>query len=428
MHLRALAFLLCTAALAPAATWELKLLNGKTVSGDLVSIDDKGITVKSADGNVTTPLSEVVQIDPKPVPAVGAPGAAWVVELTDGSTLACKPDGFVLDGKDADLTLLSGLKVRTPIKALAYVLKNGLDPAVRGHTDWVKLLKKKGSFDQVVVEIKNEIIPKGGGAKSVEIRYDAATGTLGEGKGLKIDFVREGASETGNIDFAGAKWKALIFANRLDVGAAPTLCKVQDAHQSTFKAAKIEAANDKEVKLTLVGGPTLTYDADKLIGLDFSSGKIEYLSDWHKPGPRVEVEPPAEQLHRWKYVEKNDADKKKPDLNLEKKPIQVEGKEYAKGLCLPTPTVLVFDLKGDFQEFIAVLGVDEKPYLPGTAVKVVIEADNKEVFTTKFEGSKDKGVPVRLNIKDVQELRISVKTDQVLGFGHVNLANARVQK
>ena len=58
--LRTLACLFLTLPLAAAA--ELNTLKGKKITGDLVSADEKVIVIKTASGEVITPLPEAMQL------------------------------------------------------------------------------------------------------------------------------------------------------------------------------------------------------------------------------------------------------------------------------------------------------------------------------------------------------------------------------
>jgi hypothetical protein len=104
-----------------AAADKLQTLAGKEIQGDLVSIDTKNITIDTATGPIRVPVqTDVLHVDLQPVPPITNLAPCTQVELTDGSLLHCKPEGgFVIKGKQVQLTLLNDLKMELPITALS---------------------------------------------------------------------------------------------------------------------------------------------------------------------------------------------------------------------------------------------------------------------------------------------------------------------
>src|SRR4051812_9004512 len=101
---------------------ELRLLNGKTLAGDLISINAKEIVIKTSGGEVPTPLAQVLQLDLEPVATPKKELKYTDVELIDGSLLHCSQ--FTLKSKQAELTLLPGQVVKLPLDAIHYVLND----------------------------------------------------------------------------------------------------------------------------------------------------------------------------------------------------------------------------------------------------------------------------------------------------------------
>src|SRR5262249_31955496 len=133
---RVLLVLALFAGTAFSAEHQLRVLNSaEPIKGELVSIDSKNVVFKTADKTITKPMTEVLQLDFQSAPAQVS-GNYMQVELTDGTILNCKPDGFACNGKDVELTLLADIKVQVPLKALSYILKNAQDPKVREDADW----------------------------------------------------------------------------------------------------------------------------------------------------------------------------------------------------------------------------------------------------------------------------------------------------
>jgi len=182
--------------------------------------------------------------------------------------------------------------------------------------------------------------------------------------------------------------------------------------------AKSVQIDESAVSIESVSGATTKYAAlNKLARLDFSKGKLSYLSDLD---PIEKDETSTEDLV-FPY---------RRDRNLYGGPLRLKGETYSKGLALHSRTVLTYDLGSEYQLFRAVLGVDDVVRSENGAavyVKVIIEADGRELFRGDVR-SKDDPKPLALDVKNVRRLRISV-VSPLLDLGNqVDLCDARVSK
>ena len=147
-------------------------------------------------------------------------------------------------------------------------------------------------------------------------------------------------------------------------------------------------------------------------------------------------EPSADRWDRYRFHKEEE----KRNRNLDGGKLRLDGKEFDKGLNLPTPTNLLYKLNGEFKEFSFVVGVDEA-VAGNSHVEVAIEGDNgRKLWSAKvsrkgvaIEGRKPekqkKIETVRLNIKDLQVLHIRVRSVGLLEYGnHVDLVNAKINK
>jgi hypothetical protein len=181
-------------------------------------------------------------------------------------------------------------------------------------------------------------------------------------------------------------------------------------------------------QVRLSGGLEISYPAGGMGGLsparlDLSRGKLAYLSDMDAT---LAVDPGKEDTTRFRVGPTR-------DKNLDLSPLRLAGVSYAKGLGLLAPTVMEFELGGEFREFRCVAGFDDA--VPGASgpVLLLIEGDGKELARRELtRGPSRVAVPVACAVKDVQKLRVSVLPvgDELgLGYGkHLHLAEARVSK
>src|SRR5262249_53915326 len=148
--------------------------------------------------------------------------------------------------------------------------------------------------------------------------------------------------------------------------APPVLCKVSDTQRDVLAASKV-SLGDTGVMVTTPAGVTVTFPLTALARLDFSKGKLSFLSDLDP----VQVKESSTE---------DRVDHYRRDKNLDNGPLTLAGKEYAKGLALHAFTELVYDIGGDYKELTAVLGIDDLVGVEGQ-VRVLVEGDGKELFT-----------------------------------------------
>lgn len=390
---------------ALAAEHQLRVLNSaEPIKGELVSIDDKNIVMKTAGGNVTKALAQVLQLD---LQAAAQPSGNYTqVELTDGTVLNCKPDGVAFNGKQVELTVLPDLKVQVPLKALSYILKEAQDPRVREHADWKKLLKSRRTQDMFV--------------KAHEGRLSGVDGTFTDGKGTALNFILDGRDTAVPLDLTKPAIAGCIFVNKTDPDAPVTLCKFLDINQNLLMVAKLEAKEGSDFAVTTVAGAKLQYKRDLVVKLDYSRGKLTYLSDMD-PAILNEL---SDDFVDHRYVR---------DKTRDGNQLQLAGATFNKGLFLPVTTKLEYTIGGDYNEFTAQIGVDER--VPGKVhVKLVIQGDGKVLFPPANDAGEfkrgDKPRQIKLNVKDIQKLTIAVEPAEPLNlFGqHLNLADAKINK
>src|SRR5439155_6659652 len=108
------AFFLC-ATLASAA--ELRTLSGKTLKGELVSVNDKEIALRTEAGVVVTPVADVLLLDLQQEITGPPPGSRYaLVRLLDDTLVRCSK--VTLQGNQVELALLSGQTAKVPLSSL----------------------------------------------------------------------------------------------------------------------------------------------------------------------------------------------------------------------------------------------------------------------------------------------------------------------
>ena len=241
-------------------------------------------------------------------------------------------------------------------------------------------------------------------------------GTLGKGSedGKTIEFSTVGATRP--IPVPQANLHGLVFLRSLDADAMPVLCKVIDKSKSEFLASKIMIEKET-MKITTSAGLDITLPTTSIHKLDFSKGKLAYLSDIEPS--KVILSQDEERLSAYRK-----------DTNLDGGPIRINGVSYAKGIAMLATTDLEFDLKGEYREFKAIAGFDDLVGGIEGSVILEIEGDGKQLVKLELSRKdKKRDNTINLSIKDVQRLRIVVRSSNPLEFGkHLDLANAQINK
>lgn len=382
---------------APLRAADLSTLPGKSVSGDVSAVGQAGVTLKTAAGDVAVPAAEALVLDLKtPTAEADATQKVYLVELIDGSQVFATAVGM---GPDT-LTLTTSVgELAVPLVKLAWLLRDAQDAqnrqalsgmlSKRGRSDLLLVRKGPGVFDAV------EGTVSGGDAAAGTVKFDAANGA-----GQKPRLSR----------IAG-----LIFSAPAPGGLEEPLCRVYDTRRNVLVAKSVEYAG-KDVKVVTAAGLAVTYPSlAALSKVDFSKGKVSFLSDL--TASRVSggdgLVPAAFAFRK--------------DRKLNGRPIALGGQPHAKGLTLAAGTEVSYDLAGEFQEFRALVGVDDAVLEGRASATLRVEGDGRELLVAEV---KKKSPPARVAVpvRDVRTLRI-----QVLGGGpglveQVTLADAKVSK
>ncbi len=395
-----IALFLC-ASISQAA--ELRTLKQESITGDLVGISDKEIVIAHGADKVTTPINQALLLTFNP-PTGALPNVPWVdVELTDGTQLHC--DKFAVVKNEVTVTLLGGQTIKFPLSSLSQMLTNA--HLEKNRKDWAEVLEKTSRSRDVLAKVKDGV-------------PNAVEGVIGDASdsGESIHFTLSSGKEG---DFALANIYGMVFSRKPDPNAAPVQARLYDALHNVVMVSGAEVT-PTGLTVTTPAGAKIEYKLTQVVKMDYSHGKRDYLSDMTPTKVDERCNGAGEAIHY------------RRDLNLDDKPMHVNNIAYEKGLALHAHTELVYDLKGDYREFRALVGLDDDVKGVGRPVLVVIEADGQKLAEATLQrGVKDKSGPISLvgNIKDVKMLRIVVTHDpaEFLDLGlHVDLADAYVSK
>jgi hypothetical protein len=388
----ALISLFLTAVWANAA--ELQTLKGEKITGDVVRINDKEIVLKHGGKEVATPAVQVLYLTFPANAPVRLEDKYIDVELTDGTLLHCKE--ALIKGDQIEMRMLAGQEVKLPLKGISNILYNAHDENHR--RDWTERVGRKRRQD-ILALLKEGVV-------------NPLSGTLGNGDeaGTHIDFTLGDTKRSVALE----RIHGLIFQREIDPNAAPVLCKLSDTHRDLVMVSAIKET-PSGLSVTTPSGAHIDYSNAQLIKLDYSSDKVVFLSQL-EPVKVAQPDSPFDQFRR--------------DHNLDNGPLKLGTEAYPLGLGLHATTELEYDLKGDYREFRTIAGIDYSVGGHDGPVLLKIEGDGKELYTHTFNRKTDKApVPITLNIKDVQRLRLVVTSGDGSDLGrHLHLGNAKVSK
>lgn len=397
----------CTLA-ALASAGELVTLTGKSLKGDVVGVDAQTVSFKEAGSGTIAkiPVKEVGEINlGSKLPIINAAVKRNEIELVDGSVLVAP--AVVIKGKKVEPTFIpqppgvTAPTVDLPMTNLFWLMRNAEDPKAK--VEWKKLLTERGKRDLfVTIDEKGNLSPLAG------------TFLEGDDKGVGIQFQDAVSDEKRRLLQARATG-GFVFNQPPRDTIPQTVCKVRDVFGNVLIAQAV-AVSDSGIKVTTVSGATFEYPGSTGIAkLDFAEGNVKYLVELD-PVVAGPDEIPGEP--RLTYLKNRTQDGAR---------LRLDGIEYQKGLLIFPDTALTYNLGGDYREFKAMVGVDDRIPVANSNVRLTIEGDGRKLFSENIS-RKDKPRTVTLDVKEIKQLKISVERESLYLGNQVNLADVRVQK
>ncbi len=395
---------LLTAAVLAGPPVEVSTFAGAEHKGELKTLSGGQLVLSSEGGEKSIPMEDVLEL--RLATKSESPEAApKEVLLTDGSRLSCKEVTSTQDNFTLETTEMGTLKI--PAEAISSVRlaphSNAFD------ADWKKLTKRQENKDLLVIP-KNDLL-------------DHVPGVVGPITDEKVQFV----SGSVTLPVNRAKVFGMVYGNRKPP-AATAVCRAVLPNKDSVELKSLKWTGEG-FEGELLSGTSLNLPADKLVNLDFSLGKVQYLSDITPRKKEVTVPlaidgaPPSPIELSYHDVKINQ--------NFTGKPLQLGNKVYARGLCIHSKTELAYRLSKEMRRFQAMMGIDNYVAQNGLGdVHVVIKADDKTLLDTIVRGN-DEPKKLDLDVTGVVVLDILVDFvgDDDLGVGdHLDLADAKFIK
>jgi hypothetical protein len=328
----------------------------------------------------------------------GTPGV-WV-ELVDGSKLVGTE--YTVQSGRARVGTGAGKAMEVSTRNVATVRLQ--PPTEAGRAEWLRITESEVDRDLLVVRRDGAL--------------DYHRGTL-----------RDVTDEVVQFDLGGdllpvkrTKVEGLVYHHASERELGETVCRIAEADGSRW-AARSLVLEGGNLRWTTPLGVDVTRPLAEVARIDFSQGKIVYLSDLEPElmvwtsyfGPARDL--PA--LARFFAP--------REDRGLEPGPLRLDGRSFAKGLALHSRTRLVYRLPGRFRQFKATVGIDDR-VRPRGNVRLVIHGDDRVLLETAVAGT-DPPQSIELDLTDVRRLGILVDFGEDLDVAdHLDLCEARVVK
>lgn len=366
------------------------------VTGSIRAITAESVSVKTADKVRTIPRQNVSEILlDKSEDLMGQAGSIVVLTADEGRIAA--EDLSMEDGKITLKTELLG-SLKAPISEIRAVLLSEANTSPERIMQRCRDMEATGSaLDVMVVNQSGD-------------KWISVEGVLLSITGEKVGFRFQGKDRTIDRDKVRALFVAKVKRDAPKIAGLLVGTDGSEVHFSTLQADANEVtatfgrlAEDRKIKI------------DRVAEIRMQSDRVVNLS---------ELKP--EEVKEYGFFETKFPHK--IDQAVSGKPLQLDGRTFRRGLGLHSYAELTWDIGGEYKQFVAIAGIDDRVRPNGDA-NLVIVGDGKELATHRLTG-KDDPKAVRVNLEGVKKLTVRVEFGQdKLGVSdHVDLAVARLLK
>jgi hypothetical protein len=397
MHALLLAVLLTTA----PPEMEVQTLDGQRLVGSLVELSSTQITIELSNGRTSLDTDKLLGVTPKHKPtATEQPPGVWL-DLVDGSSLLAQE--YAVHDRQAQVQLLDGERVAVPTHDVGAVRLQAATDAVAA--EWARILSMKFDGDLLVVRKGDSL--------------DYHKGVLHDVSDKAVQFELDGET----ISVKRAKVFALAYYHAANRQLPGPVCRVTDAAGSRWSVRTIALADNGTLQWTTPTGVQIAQPVASVANIDFSGGKIVFLSDLKPESVKWMPYFPAEKA----TAAMAELYAPRQDQNLQSKPLQLDGKQYPKGLALHSRTEMIYRLPDRFSRLKATVGIDDG-VRPHGNVRLVIRSDEKVLFEAAIVGDEPAKM-LDLDIGGARRLTILADFGTELGVAdHLDLCNARIVK
>lgn len=389
------------AAVMAAPTAEVVTLDDRAVSGPLVALDAKAVTVE-ADGKPTPiALADVLEVRFPPADAAAAAESGEIaLWLRDGGLLKCRQ--VVTKGRTVEADTVSAGGVSFPVGAVGAIRFRSADPAVEAK--WEELLEAAPGRDVLVVRSGDVL--------------DRLEGTLSGIDAENLTFL------VGETRVPIPRSKPKLFGVVFGPSSAPKVepvgeLRLRNGDRLPVKALRLDG---ETLAATATSGGAVGVAASAVQAIDFGRGKVQFLSKL----------PPHDKQHTSYWGDEPPLFDVLVDRSFEGKdrPIRIERQTFRSGLVIYSRTRLTWRLGGEYRRLTAVAGIEQarRSNKVGGTVDLTVSADGRTLFSRRVTKA-DPPLPLDLDLAGARELTVFVDFGGDNDVGdHLALGDARLIK
>lgn len=121
---------------------------------------------------------------------------------------------------------------------------------------------------------------------------------------------------------------------------------------------------------------------------------------------------------------------RQPELNrnFNSGGLAVSGRQFDKGIGMPTNSEIEFELNGSYDNFAALVGIDDEFNSNDAKAEFIVLGDGKELWSSGGLKKSDGTKPLKVDVKNVKRLTLRVRRDGEGGRIHADWLDARLIK
>lgn len=395
--------LLVLALLSASPEVEVQTTDQRSVQGTLLSADQAGLTVRADGKDQQLPVASLLRVALPAAASLRPEKHTVLVELTDHSVLAATD--YRTTGGTAHVVLVGGATAEVPtrsIRAVRFQLAGERDDKL--NEQWSEILATKAAGDLLVVRKKGNLdylegVVKDLGPESLEFELDREP-----------------------IQVKRVKIEGLVYYHAAGDALPEAAAEVAVVGGTRLATLSVRLADDGWQVATACG-LKVTLPVGQVSEVDYSAGKIRYLSDLDPElAEYIPLFAPKEPLAALAELFRP-----RRDSGLEQNPLKLDGKVYKKGLAVHSRSRLIYRLPGQFQHFQAAVGIDDQVRDAGSAI-LEIKADGKSLWRGTLRGT-EPAQQLDLPVAGAARLEIVVDFGDDLDIAdQVDLCDARVTR
>jgi len=373
--------------LANAPSIEISTIEGRQYSGDFVSADESAWTIDTGEETVAVDQDSILEgrFSSADEPVESAPPHAVV--LLDGSRLGT--ESVELSGETLTVKLTSD-PIELPRTAVSSIRlaesPSEVDDA------WQELLARDRREDWLVIRKEDKL--------------DFVPGVVTGISSQKVSLLLDGDT----VPVPRAKVSGVILRQRNKPKKAAGIVHLAGGNRLAVQSISSDGSS---LSAELAAGPEVSLPLSNVRLLDFSAGKLTWLSSLQ----------PRDVDHEFQFIDPAPA--LKNDRDVWGDPLRIGNRTFPRGVCIRSKTTVQYRLNGDYSRFQALMGIQ---FGYSGDVHVTISADGQELLSRAVTPEDGEPHPVDLDVTNNFLLEITVdygEVDNDIG-DHLVLADAKL--